>query len=245
MRAILMFHGVDASGSVLSVSTEQLRSLLRHVIESGHRVVPLHELLLGLPEPNRVALTFDDGFASVARTAAPILAELGLPATLFLTTGYVGKDNCWPTQPADAPAEPMMGWDDVVALAQQGWDIQAHSVSHPDLRELSDAQIGAELDACCATLEERLGKRPELFAYPYGYLDARVAALVRTRFRHAVTTTFDTLARTRPAHLQPRLDAYYLREPAVHRHFGTRRFAAYLALRAAGRRLMHHPGETG
>jgi peptidoglycan/xylan/chitin deacetylase (PgdA/CDA1 family) len=245
MRAILLFHGVDASGSVLSVTAEQLRSLLGHVARSGHRVVSLRELLEGLPEPNRIALTFDDGFTSVARGAAPVLAELGMPATLFLTTGFLGKDNRWPSQPAGAPVQPMLGWDDVAQLARAGWDIQAHTVNHPDLRQLGDVQIGVELDQCCAQIEQRLGTRPDVFAYPYGYLDGRVAAVVRTRFRHAVTTTFDTLARTRPAHLRPRIDAYYLREPAVHRHFGTRRFDAYLALRGAGRRLKGHPGETG
>jgi peptidoglycan/xylan/chitin deacetylase (PgdA/CDA1 family) len=240
-----MFHGVDASGSVLSVSAEQLRSLLGCIQAAGHRVVPLRELLEQPAEPDRVALSFDDGFRTVLTGAAPVLAELGLPATLFLTTGQVGKDNRWPGQPVGAPVEPMLDWSEVEQLAASGWDIQAHSVSHPDLRALSVARMQEELEGCCAAIQARFGKHPDVFAYPYGYLDARAAALVGARFRHAVTTTFDTLDAAHPPHRQPRLDAYYLREPSVHRHFGTRRFAAYLALRGAGRRLKRHPGETG
>src|SRR5213594_4668148 len=40
-------------------------------------------------------LTFDDGYASLAQHAYPVLAELGFTATTFLITDYVGKTNTW------------------------------------------------------------------------------------------------------------------------------------------------------
>ena len=119
MRTVFMFHGVDDSGSVLSVTAEQLRSLVHAVRSSGHRIVPLSDAIEH-PADRTVALTFDDGFVSVAKNAAPVLAELDAPATLFLTTGYVGRDNRWPTQPPDAPRFAMMDWGELEHLKALG-----------------------------------------------------------------------------------------------------------------------------
>jgi peptidoglycan/xylan/chitin deacetylase (PgdA/CDA1 family) len=239
---VLMFHGVDDSGSVLTVSAAELDSLVRSIRASGHEIVPLAALLAGT-SPDAVALTFDDGFVSVAEQAAPVLARLDAPATLFLTTGYVGKDNRWPTQPADAPRFAMMGWPEVQRLSRGGWAIEAHSRSHPDLRVLEDEELDRELVGPCDDIEQRTGRRPRGVAYPYGYFDERVAERARGHFAFAVTTVFRALGSPDDTLRIPRLDAYYLRAPRVHRHFGSRRFAAYLVARGALRRLRKHPGE--
>ncbi len=45
--------------------------------------------------PRTFLLTFDDGYASLAGSVYPILADLGFTATTFLITAYVGKANTW------------------------------------------------------------------------------------------------------------------------------------------------------
>ncbi len=238
MRAVLAFHGVDDSGSVLSTAPAVFRRLVEGILASGHRVVSLAALLEDPADDDRVALTFDDGFASLAEAARPVLASLGVPATLFLTTGYVGRDNRWPSQPDWAPRFPLLDWAGVEALAASGWAIEAHTVSHPDLRTLPDSALDGELEGCAETLEQRLGRRPALFAYPYGYLDARVAERVSARFRFAVTTRMAALpARIADPVRIPRLDAYYLRAPWLAARFGAASFRGWLALRAALRAL--------
>lgn len=246
MRAVLTFHGVDESGSVLSFRPAGLRSLVRGIRASGHEVVPLRELLDRPDAPDRVALTFDDGFASVSEQALPVLREEGATATLFLTTGYVGKDNGWPTQPAWAPRFPMMDWEQVGALRDAGWEVQSHTVHHPDLRELSDDQIRDELGGAEEMLKRRLGVPAEpldQFAYPYGAVDERVAGLVRLHSRVQVTTRMATLdgleADTWRAQGVPRLDTFYLQAAWLHAAFGTGRFRGWMAARAAIRRWRH------
>lgn len=69
------------------------------VLASCFNVLPLHEavelLAAGRMPPRAVCITFDDGYRSVHDLALPILKEFGLPATVFVTTGYIGGGNMW------------------------------------------------------------------------------------------------------------------------------------------------------
>lgn len=236
-----MLHGVDDTRSVVSVTEAQLSSLVGSIRDGGHAIVPLCELLEARAR-NAVALTFDDGFESVARVAAPLLRALGAPATLFLTTGHVGKTNRWPGQSDAVPTFPMMTWDDVARIAGHGVTIEAHGESHADLRKLDDQALEADLVGCKERIEAAVGRAPRVFAYPYGWLDRRVRDVVARHFDYAVTTKMGEVVDGDRFQV-PRLDAYYVRSRDVHRWFGRRRFHAYLSARAAMRRLRAHEGE--
>lgn len=59
----------------------------------------LDEMATGEIAPYTVALTFDDGFRNNLTVALPILQRFGVPATLFITTGFVGSTQLlWPEQ---------------------------------------------------------------------------------------------------------------------------------------------------
>lgn len=62
-------------------------------------VMPLHDALLALDAqrvpPNAVCITFDDGYRSTHDLALPVLKEFKLPATVFVTSGYVGQGSMW------------------------------------------------------------------------------------------------------------------------------------------------------
>lgn len=245
MNAIVMLHGVDRSDSVLSITPEDLGSLIDSIRATGHEIVPLLDLLEGPEADGRVALTFDDGLESVADGAAQVLSTKAAPATLFLTTGRVGSDNGWPSQPADVARLPMMNWDQVATLAASGWSIEAHTVQHPDLRTLDDARLERELSEPLDEIAEHCGRRPSVLAYPYGTFDDRVADRARNHYRFGVTTCLQPMpGRIVDPMRVPRLDAYYLREPRIHRRFGRFDFRLYVHLRRALRRLRGHPGEN-
>src|SRR5437868_7585413 len=145
MRAILTFHSIDDTGSVLSYPPNTFDKLLLALQRSAIPLLDLDTLLR--PETQiGVALTFDDGMRSVFTEALPILRSHSAPAHLFLTTGVVGMMNRWPSQPPAAPLFEMLHWREIEALQGAGIHIEAHTASHPDLRQLSDDALWAECD---------------------------------------------------------------------------------------------------
>lgn len=105
--AVLVFHGLRADGKPGGVMDEGLhlpvsvfRSLCQHLAAKYH-VMPLTEMAAMLRNdeplpPRAVAITFDDGYASNGELGFPILKELGLPATIFLATGFLdGTAPLW------------------------------------------------------------------------------------------------------------------------------------------------------
>lgn len=237
MRAILTYHSLDDSGSPISVAPEEFR---RHVAWFATRRVPvlgLEELLAAPPETEAVALTFDDAFANFGAVAAPLLAEHGLPATLFVVAGHVGGTNAWGgRRDRRVPTLPLLDWAALGRLADRGVTIGAHTRSHPHLTALEDAALADELEGANAVFARELGRRPATFAYPYGDVDARVAVAAGRSYRLAVTTELRAVGGGADPLRLPRLDMFYLRAAGRLEAWGTAGFRRSLWVRAQARR---------
>jgi peptidoglycan/xylan/chitin deacetylase (PgdA/CDA1 family) len=207
--AILTYHSLDDSGSAISVTPGHFRAQMEALAGSGLQVVPLTELA---HYPSAVAITFDDGFANFVEYAAPVLEGLGLPATVFVVSGYCGKRNNWPTQPSGFPELPLMSWSTLRDLPP-GISLGAHTVTHPDLRELGGQQVADEIRNSRVDIEQNTGRAVATFAYPYGAVDDRAAAVVRREFSIGCGTRLDFVQAGSDSAVLPRLDAYYLRSP--------------------------------
>jgi peptidoglycan/xylan/chitin deacetylase (PgdA/CDA1 family) len=238
MRAILTFHSIDASESVISVTPEAFRTHVDWLASGRVRVVPLRELVTLPDDADAVALTFDDGFANFATDAAPLLFERGLPATLFVVSDCVGATNEWRGKHRRGiPALPLLDWDDLGRLAERGVEIGAHTRRHPHLTRVRGAALDDEVAGCAHRIAERIGVRPTSFAYPYGSVDAPAADVVRKTFELACTTELRQLAPTDDRALLPRLDMFYFRNPHGLSVWGTATFRRRLWVRAQARRM--------
>lgn len=84
----------------LAVSPESFAQQLK-ILQKHANVIPLHELVearaSGEIPPRSVAITFDDGYADYLSVAQPLLQQAGLPSTLFISTGYLGREFWWDT----------------------------------------------------------------------------------------------------------------------------------------------------
>ena len=124
--------------------------------------------------PLQFLLTFDDGYASLAGSAYPILADLGFTATTFLITDYVGKVNTWDVQYTWNRLHHLT-WPQIEQWRARGFEFASHGATHRRLTWLDDAAIETELRGSRETLTARLGAEAgRAIAYPFGAADTRV-----------------------------------------------------------------------
>ncbi len=135
-----------------SVSKEELRA----VISNGKKI-----------SEKKVLITFDDGYYSLYKYALGILAEHNFIATLFLSTSFIGRtydQNDFEFVKHDR----QLTWDEIKALATNGWSIQSHGNSHVRMNSIDKPSLIKELSVSKDIIEQNLGTRVDEFAFPYG-----------------------------------------------------------------------------
>ena len=236
MKAILTYHSVDESGSVISMDEQTFRRHVRWLASGYVRVLPLDELAEAPADVDAVALTFDDGLESFERIAAPMLREHALPATLFVVTDAVGTTNVWRGRPdAGIPVFDLIGWDGLARLAAQGVSIGAHTCSHPNLALSEGGVVEREIVASKTRLARELGVEATTFAYPYGGMSDVARDIVAREFQYGVTTRLAALSPHDDPATLPRLDSYYFRAPGTLEAWGTARFRVRMGFLAGAR----------
>ena len=128
-----------------------------------------------------VVISFDDGYASQYRTAFPALRDRRWPGVLNVQISRLGARGGVPTA-------------QVRRLIARGWEIGAHTVTHPDLRTVDAARLEEEVAGSRAALQREFGQPVDFFCYPFGRLDATVREAVRAAGYKAATTTKRGLA---------------------------------------------------
>jgi peptidoglycan/xylan/chitin deacetylase (PgdA/CDA1 family) len=238
VKAILTYHSIDSSGSVISIAPADFDDHLRSLASSGIAVVPLPELLRQPDERAALAITFDDAYTNFQREAWPRLRDYGLPVTLFVPTRFAGSTNSWPEmRGGHMPRLPILDWEALGRLQEEGVILGSHTRTHPDLRALDGTKLEDEILGSREDLSRETGHRPETFSYPYGYSTPRAAAIVRDAYHCACTTDLRLLGRGEDRYLLPRLDAYYLKGPARIERFGRAPFREWIRARSLLRTL--------
>lgn len=192
--AILMYHRV-ADNTVADRYTVSVYNFSRQMtwLAKSYEVVSLTTLLGNLSTSSSIqkevaAITFDDGFKETYHWAVPVLKSLGLPAAFFFVTGLVGERSKW-TKSNGSPGDHLMDWDEVKALANDGFEVGSHTRTHPVLTELERYQAEEEITLSKEDLESRLGIPVDFFAYPYGRYDSDISALVQKIGHRAACST--------------------------------------------------------
>jgi peptidoglycan/xylan/chitin deacetylase (PgdA/CDA1 family) len=179
---ILVYHQITAEGPVEDVKSgamplEKFQQQMRYLHERGYRCVSLSESLQFDDGPSSwrrtFVLTFDDGYRNFLTRAYPVLKQYGFTATIFLVTDYAGARSDW----SGADGSPLLSWDEVRALRQEGITFGSHTCSHPQLTGLSEVQIRHEFTASKERLEAELDEEVYWLAYPYGESNADIQAI--------------------------------------------------------------------
>lgn len=172
---VLLYHSVSDSpaGPIaeFSLSPDDFRHQIDAIASGGREAVTVSELARRMSAgesaatANLVCVTFDDGWADNF-DAAELLARAGIPATVYVTSGFLGDTG-------------MLSRDGLRELAAvPGIEVGAHSVTHPRLDELPRRAIADEVLSSRAELERELSSSVDSFAYPHGAYDRRVREAV-------------------------------------------------------------------
>ncbi len=183
---VLMYHLVDythPNSKSPAVTPETFEAQMQFLKVHRYQVRPLVQVIVDLKagkkiKPRTVCITFDDGTEDNFKNAFPVLKKLGLPATIFMITGNIGKPG-WLTE------------KQLKILDESEVSIGSHTVTHAYLPQLAEQEIRRELTDSKLALESILGHPVTLFSYPAGGTTPEVRALVQTSgYEGAVTTNY-------------------------------------------------------
>ncbi len=182
----LCYHAVsDEWPAAMAITPERLERHLTYLLEQGY-TASTFTLACARGGGRTLVITFDDACRSVLELALPILTRLGVRATLFVPTQYVGcvKPMSWPgvaswlSTPHRDELLPL-SWEEIRSLDDAGWEIGSHTMSHPHLTKLDDQRLRDELVRSRGEIERRLERPCTSLAYPFGDCDERVACAAR------------------------------------------------------------------
>ncbi len=133
-----------------------------------------------------------------------MLAQRGLPATLFVPVGFVAGEE--PAPITGTGHLRAASWSELGALAEAGVEIGSHSWSHAELPSLPDGRLRDELARSRARLEEELHRPVTSFCYPRAIWSPRVESRVAETYTLATVAGGRRLTRrTLHPHRLPRV----------------------------------------
>ncbi|MCL4544809.1 MAG: polysaccharide deacetylase family protein [Chloroflexi bacterium] len=173
---VLAYHHIGDWPSPYTVSAANFSAQVGWLLQQGYTPVTVHDvfrtLFTGAPLPEHpVAITIDDGYTDAVTNVAVILRQYGVPATFFI-----------PTIQSHIPPQVFR------ALDAEGFDIEAHSRTHPDLTSLTPSRAWWQIAGSKSDLEAWLGHPVDLMAYPYDAFNQQIIGeVVRAGYRGAVS----------------------------------------------------------
>jgi peptidoglycan/xylan/chitin deacetylase (PgdA/CDA1 family) len=180
---VLCYHAISLRWPAdFALTPGQFEDQMRHLVGRGYQGATFTDALTERARGRTIVVTFDDAFRSVRELAFPVLERLGLPATIFAPTAFIGSGRpmSWPGidhwlgTTYDHELLPL-SWEELRELADAGWEVGSHARTHRRLTALDDAELARELAVSKEECQLHLGRPCYSVAYPFGDVDRRVA----------------------------------------------------------------------
>jgi len=185
---ILMYHSVGYNRAQFTITPEAFERQMAFLKSSGRECLKLSEFAerfrSGTLPKNAVAVTFDDGYADNYEAALPILKKYSIPATIFILTGFVGKEltvnNRFESQPGGPITLKIMDEGQIKELSNSGLvECMPHGHSHKILRDMKREEAAKDIADSKTIIERVTGKPSTCFAYPYGKVSSETPIIVK------------------------------------------------------------------
>jgi len=173
--SVVMYHRFgEGDFPSTNITMEQFDAHLNEIKSGGYNVLGVGELVDKLRNgeelPDKaLAITIDDGYASIYEKAFPKFVEANIPFTIFIST-----------DPIDRGYAGHLTWKQIKEMSDHPLvSIGAHTASHMHMAAASQARMGDEMARSLERFEEKIGYRPDIFAYPYGEASLKAVSVVR------------------------------------------------------------------
>ncbi len=180
---ILLYHRFgDDRYPTTSVSMKDFEKQMRYLKENGYRVIPMSELVSMLEEgrpipPKTVVIAIDDGYKTTMK-AYRVLKRYGFPFVVFLYMEAVGR------------------YPDFLTIAQINEmersglaEFENHSYAHKPFGLMKDTDAFLkDLEKSEKRFQEIFGRKPSMYALPFGYYNKEVLLILKKRGYRAVFT---------------------------------------------------------
>jgi len=177
----LVLHSISAPQSpeerTYYLSPARFHRYIQWLKASGYESVGAAEWIRGNSGKKGILLTFDDGYDDLYSQLLPATVQLRLKPLVFLVADRVGASNVW-DQMSGLRRRHLLTLDQVREMQRHGVEFGSHTLTHPYLPDVSDADLRREVGESKRRLEDMLGTEVTSFAYPFGGIDQRVRAAV-------------------------------------------------------------------
>jgi len=176
---ILTYHNFTTEeGSSYKINIVEFKKQMDYLAAHNYSVISLSELLARLRSgqlpPKPIVITIDDGYKSTFTLAYPVLKKYNFPATLFIYTNFIEKNNG------------SLTWEEIREMTKNNIEIGSHTLSHCNLLkykknenyETYSARIRREIFLSKEILESKIQSKVKFFAYPYGVYSPAIKNLI-------------------------------------------------------------------
>lgn len=242
---VIAYHAIEDAPGPVCLAPKVFERQIKSLHEGGCSVLTVGQvaehLAKGLEFPPRaVAITFDDGYASVHRRALPLLASLGWPATVYPVTSELGGENRWDGAAGSLPRLPLVSAGDLAELAGAGWEVGGHTHTHHALPGMPAERVAWEMETSTAILEDLGGRAVRSFAYPFGRCDAPSRQAATARYDLCLGIGAEKARLGDSVAQLGRVDAWYLQRAWQVRQLHGRSGDLYLSARRVLRGVGQH-----
>ena len=178
-RAVVLYYHRVGGRDVWTKPNEEFREELAY-LKKRYECISFKELCerIRANKPMRrrsVVITFDDGYRDNFTEARPLLKEIGITATFFVSTGFIGTEREFPhdvraRERGDIHAGHLskLTWEDLRLMEAEGFEIGSHTIHHTNMGSADQSTTTQEVEESLTMLNRQLGKKARAFSFPWG-----------------------------------------------------------------------------
>jgi len=175
--SIILYHSVNEKNSYYSINLKKFFQQMEY-LRKNYKIISIDDVIKFINgeiyfSKKCVAITFDDGYYDNYSIIYPYLMKFDIPATIFITSNYVGKEI-----KHNNKFIKMLSWNDIIKMMNI-ITIGSHTQTHPDLTKINYLMAKAELKNSKKQIERKINKKIHFIAYPFNRYNNKVIKLVK------------------------------------------------------------------